>query len=329
MTDARSLLLVRVTAGVLCALGGAIMTWAFVRFVLVFPAASVLAAVLEIPLLVVGFLVLRLLRPVRDPPLLWSAAATIWGASAAIGCALLANRGLTALWAKAEGLRFAASWSDSLSAPLNEEVLKLCGVIMIVLAAPRVIKGPLDGMVFGALTGLGFQVAENVTYALNNIVVSGATAPVKAVMNSELLRLATAPGSHWTMTAVGGAGIGYLVLLGPTRRGFELAAACLAAAMAMHLLFDAPDIPLPVKVIVNFVVAGVLYAHLTESYLTRAHQAVADLTATGAVLPHEAPVLLRRRGRRRELRAAPTPAQRALRQARYGEVLTGIEEAPP
>ena len=119
----RSILAVRLAAIVLCAFGGTVMTWEFFRFVGVFPGAAVLAAVLQIPLLAVGAVVICLLRPIRSPAPLWSAAAVIWGGSAAIGCALIANAGLMALWAKTTGVAFAANWSDSLTAPLNEELL--------------------------------------------------------------------------------------------------------------------------------------------------------------------------------------------------------------
>ncbi len=273
-TADRSLRVVRVTAGVLCGFGGAIMIWTFFQFVLVFPAPTVLAIALELPLLVAGFLLVRVLRPVRNPPLLWSAAATVWGGSAAIGCALLANQGLISLWAKTAGVGFASNWSSPLSAPLNEEVLKLCGVVMVVLAAPGLIKGPLDGMVFGGLTGLGFQVVENVTYGLDSIVQSGATDPVRAVTNSYLVRLSTAVGSHWAMTAVAGAGIGYLVLYGRSRRGVTGAVACLAVAMGMHLLFDAPRLLIGIKVTVNLVVVAAVFVCLNGSYLARAREAV-------------------------------------------------------
>ena len=57
-------------------------------------------------------------------------------------------------------------------------------MVLIALAAPRVIRGPLDGMIYGALTGLGFQVMENFTYALNNIPLTGATNPAEAVVIS-------------------------------------------------------------------------------------------------------------------------------------------------
>ncbi len=321
----RSLRIVRVTAAILCMFGGAVVIWAFFQFVLVFPAPAVLAIVLELPLLVAGFLLLRVLRPVRNPPLLWSAAATVWGGSAAIGCAVLANQGLISLWAKTAGVGFASNWSDSLSAPLNEEVLKLCGVVMIVLAAPRLIRGPLDGMVFGALTGLGFQAVENVTYGLDSIVQSGATDPVRAVTNSFLVRLSTAIGSHWAMTAVAGAGVGYLVLHGRTRRGVVGAVACLAVAMGMHLLFDAPHPIIGIKVTVNFIIVAALYGWLSASYRARARSVLGRYAAAGLVTEDEAAVLLSRSGRQRALRHAGSDGDRDAGRARQDDVLERIE----
>jgi len=321
----RSLRIVRVTAAVLCVFGGAVIIWSFFQFIVVFPAPTVLAITAELPLLVAGFLVLRVLRPVRNPRLLWSAAATVWGGSAAIGCALLANQGLISLWAKTAGVAFASNWSDSLSAPLNEEILKLCGVVMVVLAAPGQIRGPLDGMVFGALTGLGFQVVENVTYGLDNIVQSGATAPVRAVTYSFLVRLETALGSHWTMTAVAGAGIGYLVLHGRSRRGVLTAVACLAVAMGMHLLFDAPGVFSGIKVAVNFITVAALYVTLTDSYLARARGVLSRYAQAGRVTDGEATELLSRVARQRELRHAGTGSDREAVRARQDDVLASVE----
>jgi hypothetical protein len=149
-TAADSIRAVRAAAVVACAFGAAVLIFAFFRFLLIFPRAALLTVVLELPLLLIGYGLLRLLRPVRAPALIWSAAALIWGATAASGCALLANDGLVGLWAKGAGSAFAANWSASLSAPLNEEVLKLCGVILVVLAAPLTINGPLDGLIYGS-----------------------------------------------------------------------------------------------------------------------------------------------------------------------------------
>jgi protease PrsW len=317
---------VRFSAAVLCLFGAVVLTWQFYRFLVVFPGAAVAAAGLEMPLLLVGFAAFRLLRPVRAPTLLWSAAALIWGATAAAGCALLANRGLTGLWAKGVGVGFSANWSDALSAPLNEELLKVCGVLMIVLAAPLAINGPLDGLIYGALTGLGFQATENVIYGLNNIVMSGATNPAQAVLNSVLIRVGTTGlGSHWTMTAVAGAGIGYLVVR--SRRGGELAPAigCLLLAMGMHLLFDAPEVSVVIKVSVDFAIVAALYALLRNAFMERARKLVAAWAAIGVIGQAEASTALSRRRRRSDLRRTSSPVIRYLLEQRQRQTMAAVE----
>jgi RsiW-degrading membrane proteinase PrsW (M82 family) len=313
---------VRLTAGLLCVAGVIILSLEFYRYLVVFPWPAVLAVVLELPLAIVGCWALRLLHPLRSPPPIWSGAALVWGASAAAGCALLANQGLLAVWAKTAGVGFASNWSASLSAPLNEEVLKLCGVVMVVLAAPLMIRAPADGMIYGALTGLGFQVVENVTYGLNNIVQSGATDPVAAVTNSGLLRIVlTGLGSHWTMTAVAGAGIGFLVARQGRRNGVAMAVACLLTAMAMHLLFDAPHPALILKVAVNFLVVSVLYLLVRDNYRGATYSSVDALVASGAISPDEAAAVISRRARRRQARGAPAGPLRDRVRARQQEVL--------
>jgi protease PrsW len=298
---------VRSTAVLLCVIGAGLTAWAFHRVLAVFPAATVLAAVLQLPPLILGWWLLRLARPLSAPARTWSAAAVIWGATAATGYALSANQGLTGLWAKAAGVAFASNWSAALTAPVNEELLKAAGVVLIVLAAPRAIRGPLDGMIYGALTGLGFQVMENFTYSLNNIPLTGATDPAAAVAISAVLRVGlTGLGSHWTMTAVAGAGVGYLAARG-LRGGAPPAAACLAAAMAMHLLFDAPGPALAIllKILLNFVVVLAFYLKLQRGYRARARGVLARHVAAGAVPAIEAPALLTRRSRRRRQRQFP------------------------
>ena len=317
---------VRLTAAALCIFGAAVVGWHYYRFWLVFPGPTALAAAAELPLLLVGFWLLRLLHPVRPPPLIWSWAAVVWGATAAIGCALLANQALIGLWAKSAGVKFASNWSDSLSAPLNEEIFKACGVVMIVLAAPNVIQGPLDGMVFGALTGLGFQVIENVTYGLNNILQSGAIDPVQAITSSLVVRVGQAAlGSHWAMTAVAGAGIGYLIWHARGRsRSVLPGLACLAGAVAMHVLFDAPQPSLPVKVVINLIIVTALYVLVSNTYLARARQAIATGTVA-STSPAQASTTLSRRHRRHELRQASSGAERDRVLARQQETLAKID----
>ena len=348
MSFRSSIRAVRISAALLCIFGAGVVITEFVRFLLVFPQAGALAVMLELPLVLTGFALLRRLRPTRAPALPWSAAAVVWGATAAAGCALLANQGLAGLWAKSEGVKFASDWSASLTAPLNEELLKLCGVVMVALAAPLAVNGPLDGLVYGALTGLGFQAVENVTYALNAILMSGGTSPDRVVLNSALLRVGTAGlGSHWTMTAVAGAGAGYLILHTRRRRlirdasragvtgrqpaagpGYGLlvaAAACLAAAVGMHLLFDAPALAIELKVAVNFALVAIFYLLLSTAFLHRARESLAAAVAAGLVDAADAATVLSRRRRRRELRQVHLPADRDKLRERQQDILTELD----
>jgi len=326
VTAAGSIRAVRFSAAALCIFGAVVLTTQLLRYLTVFPTGVAAAAALELPLLLVGFVAFRLLRPVRLPPVEWSAAALIWGATAAAGCALLANRGLIGLWFKGAGVPFASGWSDALSAPLNEELLKVCGVVMIALAAPQVINGPLDALIYGALTGLGFQVTENVIYGLSNIVLSGAANPGQAVLNSALVRVGTTgPGSHWTMTAVAGAGLGYLVER--SRRGGPVvpAIACLLLAISMHLLFDVPRVIVEIKVGVNFVIVAALYVILRHAFMERAHELLAAWTAGGLIGQSEARSVLSRRRRRSERRRAASPVERYWLLRRQREIMAAIE----
>jgi protease PrsW len=346
---------VRISAALLCLFGAGVLIREFIRFLLVFPGAAILAAALELPLVLVGFALFRVLRPARSPALIWSAAALVWGGTAAAGCALLANQGLTGLWAKGAGVRFASDWSASLSAPLNEEVLKLCGVIMVALASPLMINGPLDGLIYGALTGLGFQAVENVTYGLNAIVMSGATDPDRAVLDSALLRVGSAGlGSHWTMTAVAGAGAGFLIQYirrrrvvrdagragyaagGPAGRpdrrmppdpghGLLAATACVTAAVGMHLLFDAPAVPVGVKVAVNFAIAATLYLRLSSAFVRRARRLLAGRAAAGQLSPADAGSVLSRHRRSAELRQADGATERVRLRQRHQQILTQLD----
>ena len=212
--------------------------------------------------------------------------------------------------------------------PLNEELLKAAGVALIVLAAPRAIRGPLDGMIYGALVGLGFQVMENFTYSLNFIPQTGATDPGAAVAISAVIRVAlTALGSHWAMTAVAGAGVGYLAARG-LRGGAPRAAACLAAAMAMHLLFDAPGPGLAIllKVLINFVAVLAFYLSLQRGYRARARAVLARRVAAGAVPGVEAPTLLTRRSRRRRQRLVPLGLVRDQVRSQQLAALADIEQ---
>jgi len=296
---------------VACGFGLAVIGFAYRGPARVFPAAAAFAVLLLLLTLCVGYLVLRRIRPVHPPPHPASLACVAWGMTAATGCAILANSGLGGIWAKTRGVDFADRWGAAATAPFDEETLKVCGVLVLALLAGRAIRGPVDGWAYGALVGLGFQVVENLLYALDAIVADGATDPASSVAASFAVRVGlTAWGSHWAMSAVAGAGVGFLLARDgtPLARRVVLALALWGLAMALHWFFDSPFLPgvggILLKVAVDLVVALAVYRAVRRRYVARFRAVAAEEAATDAVRPSEA-VSLPRRGTRRQVRRGP------------------------
>jgi RsiW-degrading membrane proteinase PrsW (M82 family) len=83
----------------------------------------------------------------------------VWGAVGAVGAfALLANDAVISLYTKAFGASFAHDWGASLAAPIDEELAKGAGVLLLLTLAPQLIRSPFDGLILGAFVGLGFQI---------------------------------------------------------------------------------------------------------------------------------------------------------------------------
>lgn len=310
----------------LCVLGAALIIFEFAGLIRVFPGLALLALVLLLITVGIGVGVLARLRPFRSPPRAWAWSGVAWGASAATGCAIVANTGLQGIWFKTAGISFASRWAAALTAPLNEELLKASGVALIALGARRLVRGPLDGFFLGAFTGLGFQVVENWTYAMNSILVSGGVNGGTDVTQSFTTRVVlTGLGSHWAMTAVAGTGIGFLFAHDdrPTRRRIVPAVLCVLTAMGMHWLFDAPLLNSVTgilgKVAVNFLVAAGFYLTLRRGARRRAR---AFLLSPRTALSTD---LLTRRSRRQALRRIPPP-RRPAAEARASEYLDLVEE---
>jgi RsiW-degrading membrane proteinase PrsW (M82 family) len=288
-----------------CLFGLGVLAYAYHDLVRVFPAAAALAGFLLLLTLGVGYLLPRRFRPVVAPAHVTSLMCVGWGMTAAAGCAIPANTGLGGIWAKTLGVDFADTWGAASTAPFNEETLKLCGVLILALIASRAIHAPIDGWVYGALVGLGFQVMENLLYALNTILLDGATDPGASVDASFVARVAiTGWGSHWAMSAVAGTGIGYLVARDgrPLGRRVAVAVGCWMTAMGMHWFFDAPLLPgwrgTVLKVAVNLAIALLVYRTARRHYLARFREVAAEEAATGAIRPEEAALLPHRYGRR-------------------------------
>ncbi|MDA2812929.1 PrsW family intramembrane metalloprotease [Nocardiopsis sp. RSe5-2] len=309
-----------------CALGGMALVKGLGLMVAAFPTEALLAAVVLAVVSAVGVAVLLRLRPVRPPDGASAAAAVMWGGVAATGCALIANDALSGIWSKSGGTAFAAQWGAALTAPVNEEAVKTAGVVLIAVALPSALRGPVDGLFLGALTGLGFQTVENGIYALNAVMEGGATAGASSVVQSLVLRVGvTGLGTHWAMTAIAGAGVGLLAAARwhPNARRAWAAALAVAAAVALHGFFDAPVlngtlVGLGAKTAVVFVSVAAVYTVARRSYVRKVRGALVVEGERVGLQRADAVALSTRRGRRNALRRVPAPDRPAAAERQRG-----------
>ena len=125
-----------------------------------------------------------------------AAAGFVWGAVAAVGAfALLGNDAVMSLYAKTFGASFAFDWGAALTAPIDEELAKGAGILLLLTLAPRLIRSPFDGLIVGALVGLGFQISEDISYAF--IGAANAFGDVGAAWTTIIARTLASIPSHW------------------------------------------------------------------------------------------------------------------------------------
>ena len=138
-----------------------------------------------------------------------------------------------------------------------EELTKAVPVLVLAYAMARVEK-PLDGLFFGAMSGLGFGIAEGTQYIL---------APGANVV-SVLLRLTTLPFAHALWAGI----VGYFVGLAQInkKRGIALIVIGYAVSVVCHGAYDA------LGGILSLCVAAFTYL-LFSAYLERSQQMVTEL----------------------------------------------------
>jgi RsiW-degrading membrane proteinase PrsW (M82 family) len=167
-----------------------------------------------------------------------AAAGFIWGGLGAVGAfALLGNDAVMSLYSKTFGASFAFDWGAAFAAPINEELAKGAGVLLLLTLAPRLIRSPFDGLILGAFVGLGFQISEDVSYAW--IGAANSFGDLGAAWSTIIARTLASIPSHWMYTGIFGAGLIWFIGRPemPARKG--LGAGLMLTAMLMHGLWDA------------------------------------------------------------------------------------------
>ncbi len=167
-----------------------------------------------------------------------AAAGFIWGALGAVGAfALLGNDAVMSLYSKTFGASFTFDWGAALAAPIDEELAKGAGVLLLLTLAPRLIRSPFDGLILGAFVGLGFQISENISYAW--IGAANSFGDLGATWSTIIARTLASIPSHWIYTGIFGAGLIWFIGRPevPARKG--LGVGLMLSAMVMHGLWDA------------------------------------------------------------------------------------------
>jgi RsiW-degrading membrane proteinase PrsW (M82 family) len=206
-----------------------------------YPGAWLLSIVLLAATAIPAAIVVYRLDWFEPEPASMIAVALLWG-----GVIALAFSGLVNTWA----LSFLQhvmpavrvdSWAASLVAPIDEELYKGAGLAIIYLMARSEFDSVMDGLVYGAMIGLGFQVMENVQYFMLAAGESGGG--FGPVANMYFLRVVLSGlYSHMLFTGLMGFGFAYFVTQrGRTRaRRWGILAACALASWGAHFVWNSP-----------------------------------------------------------------------------------------
>ncbi len=166
-----------------------------------------------------------------------------WGGMGAVYFAAPANIAFQSLCAKLVSPEFVATWGPALAGPTTEEFLKLAGVILLILVARNQFQTHLSVLIVGAMTGLGFQVVENLSYTVN----ASMNFPLENQVDPVLLNLLTRGimgglWSHAAYTTIASFGVAWFMLHKERSMATRLAFAflCFALAWALHFIWNSP-----------------------------------------------------------------------------------------
>lgn len=284
----------------------------------------------------ISLVVIALADPLRRQRVVMAVLAFLWGGFAAADFVGYANDSLGSFLTKA-GLD---SLGAALSAPLNEEVFKLLGVLALLsLTLPRRLT-VMDGFALGFLVGAGFDVLENIYYALGAAadVEGSAAEQAAAAMASSVDRLTQGFALHALWTSLAGAGLAFALSRTTARSGavrrWLAAVALLVAAMLLHALWDLP--PLTADGLASALFVDVLYLVTVVAtaaawwWALRSELALlrADALSVGLPAPASVAALWRPSSGRLARRAERDTRDREWSEwSRAREELTGFPEA--
>lgn len=285
-----------------------------------YPLASTVAAI-GFALFTVPFVVVlrRLDYLEREPPAL-VAMAFAWGGVVAYMGAVYGGRATHGMLAKLVSPSFAGEWSAAIGPPVVEEVLKALGIVLVVLIARDHVNSTVDGFVYGAFVGLGFQVVEDFGYAVTATAWDRGGDEVGPVVSTFIVRgFLSGLWSHTVFTALAGGGIAYATVNRgkPLARRVGVAAGALGVAILAHALWNSPLLrdgfgfggigivaALFIKGLPVFLLVWYLFSRAYRTEATFYGEQLAQYDDTALVRPRELTALLSYRERESARRLA-------------------------
>ena len=198
------------------------------------PAAFGLALALAVLPVPVYLAIVLFIDRYEPEPLRMIALTFLWGATIAAFVAIVLNTVGEAVVSESLGTDVAEIYGYSISAPIVEEGAKGLVLFGIYLLYRREFNGVIDGIVYAALVGLGFAMTENVLYYGRGAAEEGVVGAVGTFVVRGLL----SPFAHPVFTAMIGIGLGIAASTRSTTLRAVAPLAGLAAAMALHSLWN-------------------------------------------------------------------------------------------
>jgi protease PrsW len=165
--------------------------------------------------------------------------AFLWGGFAATwAMAANANDAILALYAKAFGQAWALNWGAGLSAPFTEETAKGSGLLLLIALAPRQVRTAFDGFIMGAFIGLGFQILEDIAYAMTSAASQFGANQIGASIGTIFIRMVSGVAAHILYSAIFCAGLIYLLGRPAEPRRIARGLLLMATAMLLHGTWD-------------------------------------------------------------------------------------------
>ncbi len=211
------------------------------RYFAAYPGAWFLSVLLLAATAIPAGMIIYRLDEFEPEPLSLVAIALAWGGVVAVTFSGFVNVQMEGFFQHVFSSRTMDSWAASLVAPLDEELYKGLGLVVIYLMARREIDNVLDGMIYGAMIGLGFQVVENVQYFMFAAASQGGS--TEAVVSMYFLRVVVSGlYSHMLFTGFLGFGFAYFVTQKGKGLGRRLGvlASCALLAWGAHFVWNSP-----------------------------------------------------------------------------------------